>query len=71
MWTVIKVDKKILKAAHHHGSTFYQHLAFLRAIRNNTKADVSLNDGMVSVAIGEAAEKSIKEKRVVKINELF
>ena len=68
---LIKVDKKILKAGHHHGSTFYQHLAFLRAIRNNTKADVSVNDGMVSVAIGEAAEKSIKEKRVVKINELF
>ena len=65
------VDKKILKAGHHHGSTFYQHLAFLRAIRNNAKADVSVNDGMVSVAIGEAAEKSIKEKRVVKINELF
>ena len=68
---LIKVDKKILKAGHHHGSTFYQHLAFLRAIRNNAKADVSVNDGMVSVAIGEAAEKSIKEKRVVKINELF
>jgi hypothetical protein len=26
---------------------------------------------MISVAIGEAAEKSIKEKRIVKINELI
>ena len=29
---LIKVDKKILNAGHHHGSTFYQHLAFLKAI---------------------------------------
>jgi len=68
---LIKVDKKILQAGHHHGSTYYQHLAFLKAIKNKTKPEVSLNDGMISVAIGEAAEKSIKEKRVVKIDELL
>ena len=68
---LIKVDKKILQAGHHHGSTYYQHLAFLKAIKNKTKPEVSLNDGMISVAIGEAAEKSIKEKRIVKINELI
>ena len=68
---LIKVDKKILKAGHHHGSTYYQHLAFLKAIRDNSKAEVSLNDGLVSVAIGEAAEKSIKQKRIVYIKEIL
>jgi predicted dehydrogenase len=68
---LVKVDKKILQAGHHHGSTYYQHLALLNAIKNKSKPEVSLNDGMISVAIGEAAEKSIKEKRIVKINELI
>ena len=68
---LVKVDKKILQAGHHHGSTYYQHLALLNAIKNKSKPEVSLNDGTISVAIGEAAEKSIKEKRIVKINELI
>ena len=68
---LVTVDKKILQAGHHHGSTYYQHLAFLNAIKNKSKPEVSLNDGMISIAIGEAAEKSIKEKRIVKIRELI
>ena len=68
---LIKVDKKILKAGHHHGSTYYQHLAFLKAIRNNSKSEVSLNDGLISVAVGEAAEKSIKQKRVIYMKEIL
>ena len=27
----ISVDPKILEAGHHHGSTYYEHLAFLNA----------------------------------------
>jgi hypothetical protein len=30
---------------------------------------VSLNDGLIAVAIGEAAEQSIKEGRVVQMSE--
>ena len=66
---VVEVDKKILKAGHHHGSTYYEHLAFLNSIKNNTQAEVSLNDGLMAVAIGEAAELSIKENRAVFMNE--
>ena len=29
------VDKKILLAGHHHGSTYYEHLAFINAIKKN------------------------------------
>ncbi len=67
----IKVDKKILKAGHHYGSTYYQHLAFIKAVKNKYKPEVSLNDGLVAVAIGEAAEKSIREKRLVYIKEII
>ena len=65
----IVVDKTILKAGHHHGSTFYEHKAFINAIQNNLLPEVSLNDGLVAVAIGEAAELSIKENRVVLMSE--
>ena len=67
----IEVDKKILEAGHHHGSTYYEHLAFLNAIKNNSSPQVSLNDGLIAVAVGEAAEKSIKLKRLVKLEEII
>ena len=40
-------------------------------LKKKLKPEVSLKDGMISVAIGEAAEKSIKEKRIIKIEELI
>ena len=66
---IVEVDKKILSAGQHHGSTYYQHLEFIKAINYNLKPQVSINDGLHAVAIGEAAEKSIKENRVVKMSE--
>jgi predicted dehydrogenase len=65
----IAVDTKILEAGHHHGSTYYEHTSFIKAIRNNTKPEVSLKDGLIAVAIGEAAEISINEDRVVQMSE--
>ena len=67
----IEVDKKILEAGHHHGSTYFEHLAFLNAIKNNSNPEVSLNDGLIAVAVGEAAEKSIKLRRLVKLEEII
>ena len=66
---IIEVDKKILDAGYHHGSTYYEHKAFINAIQNNLLPEISLNDGLMAVAIGEAAELSIKENRVVMMNE--
>jgi len=65
----IAVDEQILAVGHHHGSTFYEHQSFIKAIQSNSLPEVSLNDGLVAVAIGEAAELSIKEGRVVEMNE--
>ena len=57
VYDFIEVDKKILEAGHHHGSTYYEHLAFLKAIENNSDPQVSLEDGLIAVAVGEAAEQ--------------
>ena len=67
----IEVDKKIIEAGHHHGSTYYEHLAFLNAIKNNSVPEVSLSDGLIAVAVGEAAEKSIKLGRLIYIEEII
>ena len=65
------LEKKIFDAGHHHGSTYYEHLAFIDAIKKNSKPVVSLSDGLIAVAMGEAAEKSIKEKRLVNLDEIL
>ena len=44
-------------------------MEFIKSINNNLKAQVSVNDGLHAVAIGQAAEKSIKENRMVKMSE--
>ena len=67
----VVVDKDILNAGSHHGSTFYEHKKFIKAIQKNSEAEVSLDDGLKAVAIGQAAELSIIEKRVVLLSELL
>ena len=67
----IDVDKKIIEAGHHHGSTYYEHLAFLKAIESTSAPEVSLEDGLIAVAMGEAAEKSIKQGRLINLEEII
>ena len=67
----IEVDETILKAGHHHGSTYYEHLELQKAITENLRSQVSLDDGLKAVAIGQAAELSIIEKRVVHMKEIL
>ena len=67
----IEVDKKIIEAGHHHGSTYYEHLAFLKTIENSSNPEVSIDDGLISVAVGEAAEQSIKQGRLINLKEII
>ena len=53
-------DPKILAAGSHHGSTYYQHQKFAALIREGGTPEVSLEDGLWSVRVGEAAEQSAK-----------
>jgi predicted dehydrogenase len=42
-----------------------------RAIRNNTAAEVTLHDGLMSVAMGEAAHRSIAARRPIAMSEIL
>jgi myo-inositol 2-dehydrogenase/D-chiro-inositol 1-dehydrogenase len=66
----VGVDEAALNAGSHHGATFYEHQAFLAAIKGEGPVEVSAEDGMRAVAIGIAAETSAREKRVVDMAEL-
>ena len=55
----------------HHGSSFLEHVRLQDAIRSRRKPDVSLLDGLRSVAIGVGAHLSIAQNRVVNISEVM
>lgn len=66
----VPVDEAALKAGTHHGSVYYQLLAFLDAIAGTGPVVVTAADGLRAVAIGVAAEISARERRVVTMAEL-
>ncbi len=55
----------------HHGASFLEHQYMQRAIREKKASEVGLAEGMWSVAIGQAAQTSIAESRVVLMNEVI
>ena len=55
----------------HHGSSYLEHLHFLSAIRDKQGPAVDLHDGLVSVAMGVAAQFSIEKGRFVTIEEVM
>lgn len=64
----IPVDPQILHAGDHCGATFYQHQQFLALVKGELSQPlVSLEDGSWAVAIGEAAEKSVKSHTAVEL----
>jgi len=67
---LIPVDPAIEAAGSHNGATYFQHRAFIDAIRQGKPPEVSALDGLRAVEIGAAAELSAREKRAVDIEEL-
>jgi myo-inositol 2-dehydrogenase/D-chiro-inositol 1-dehydrogenase len=65
----VTVPEDAAKAGYHHGASYYQHLAFQRALREGTPPEVSARDGQVAVAMGLAAQRSIEEGRPVVMSE--
>jgi len=61
----IEVDASILGAGDHHGSTYYQHRDFARMVREGGAPTVTLDDGLWSVRVGEAAEESARTGRAI------
>ncbi len=63
----IPVDETILAAGDHNGSTYYQHLGFFKAITEEGKVDVTVEDGLKAVILGLAAQESARTGRAIEI----
>jgi predicted dehydrogenase len=64
-------DERIRTQGGHHGSSYIEHLEFIAAIRAGLPAAVTLDDGLLSVAMGVAAQMAIAEGRVVEMTEVL
>ncbi|KAL0395129.1 UNVERIFIED_CONTAM: hypothetical protein Slati_4479100 [Sesamum latifolium] len=66
-------DDRIKYDGLHHGSSYLEHLQFLSAVRaKGAQAPaVDLHDGLISVAIGVAAQLSIEKGRFVTMEEVM
>lgn len=64
------LDDAVAAAGAHHGSTYHEHVAFQSAIRSGGRAAVTALDGALAVAVGAAAERSIRDKRPVEMREM-
>lgn len=61
----VRVPPGILEVGQHHGATYYQHKEFTDAIRSGKPPTVTVEDGVLSVAIGLAAHKSMATGQTV------
>jgi len=66
----VPVSEHLLAAGHHHGATYYQLLDFHTAFLKGRAAKVDAHDGLLSVAMGLAAHRSIDERRIVEMSEM-
>jgi predicted dehydrogenase len=64
-------DERVRYEGFHHGSSYLEHLDFITACRRGTAPAVSLQDGLLSVAVGVAAHRSIDEGRAVTLAEVL
>ncbi|CAN5381755.1 Gfo/Idh/MocA family oxidoreductase [soil metagenome] len=67
---IVEVEPAALEAGTHHGATLFQLRAFLAACSGEGPVQVTAEDGLRAVAMGLAAERSAKERRVVEMSEL-
>lgn len=67
----VMVDEAILQAGDHHGSSFFQHQKFLELVKSGKgEPEVTLEDGLWSVRVGEAAELSARTHQVVSLEDI-
>ncbi len=56
---------------HHHGSSYIEHGKFIEAVRSGGSPEVSVDDGLLSVATGVAAQWSIDQDCAVLLSEVL
>lgn len=64
-------DPSIPYQGHHHGSSYLEHLDFIAACRGEREPGVDLEDGLLAVAMGVAAHRSIELGRPVTLDEVL
>ncbi|GMH28909.1 hypothetical protein Nepgr_030752 [Nepenthes gracilis] len=71
--TIQAADQRIKYDGLHHGSSYLEHLNFLSSIKTKgaQAPAVDLGDGLISVAIGVAAQLSIERRRFVTMEEVI
>ena len=62
-------DERVRYQGFHHGASYLEHLDFLAALRGGLPPRVTAADGLLSVALGVAAHRSIDERRPVTLAE--
>jgi len=69
--TEVVHDDRVAYEGFHHGSSYLEHLDLLHAVRTGAQPEVTVDDGVLSVAMGVAAHRSIDEGRKVAIDEVM
>jgi predicted dehydrogenase len=69
--TEIVRDERVAHEGFHHGSSYLEHVDFLAAVRGGGPPAVGAEEGMLAVAVGVAAHRSIDEGRVVAMSEVL
>jgi myo-inositol 2-dehydrogenase / D-chiro-inositol 1-dehydrogenase len=69
--TEVVHDARVAYEGFHHGSSYLEHLDFLAAVRAGTAPEVGVADGLRSVAVGVAAQRSLAEGRAVRLDEVL
>lgn len=64
-------DTNIKYPGQHFGASFIEHERFVRAIRNKLPAEISLEDGLRSIATGIAAQMSIAHGTAVYLSDVL
>ena len=65
----IPVDEALLRAGDHHGSTYFQHEKFRDLVRTgHGRPEVTLDDGLWAVHVGEAAERSAESGQAITLD---
>lgn len=67
----VVTDDSVAHEGYHHGSSYLQHVDFQAAVRSGRQPVVSMQDGLLSVAVGVAAQRSIAERRPVDLSEIL
>lgn len=64
----LPVDDYLAAAGDHHGSTYFQHMAFKKMLDEGGQPVVNLRDGWLAVEMGMAAQSASETGQAVAIN---